>query len=557
MSIPGLQNLTTRPITHQLWLLGRLGLSLGAGSLSYWLFGAWQAYDPGIPEYLANCDGTDWQYLGPPFTFRGLLQKIDIDESYLGWEEAFIMQKSIVASKIYDAFDTPLCEQGCNSLKFVLAHPTLKILISYMYQYRETAFGSYSPLINKITLYLATQRTDPQDPQLSRLIFHEAWHAAKTLIHTGYRDPSSFNLTIENNPTHPYNLAAPNASARKLALDWAIQLGDARILRELPDLLQKQKKHLLTHEAVLLAQYQQAVRSYIPQYHLLYFENDTLPIFSKIKNALDGGDRGYKIKLNSKSSTPFEMYVDNYETDQDGKIILMGYAIKNPKEKTAALIQDTLYRKYYRHDVNSTADERIAENGEAVNKIFYPERNKFHNCEYNEAFPRPAMIISHRQKCMELFMNVIFSAGRAASYSFIKEGLIARGISREKVRWLIHFLSFGIEASRSVYFYGTLSPLLPAFFVTMTLIKYFKFEQRWGDQHGHVSNTVVSGLLPALYNNKMDLYGLLNLVAATASAFGASVLSQRYSHSFWKVKTDSDTRVLPDVHREMDLALVV
>lgn len=282
----------------------------------------------------------------------------------------------------------PLCApDACAYIEQVLASNDFKIVIYN--DVNANAYGFYRVTAHQIRIPL-TQINHLNKQELIKTFLHEFWHAHKTLNHN---DDSTPALGRKQTLGMPYNVNAHNKEDRKKALIFAIDQGDHRVIHELPMLREQHKKGTLS--ATQAADWQRYSEVIAAVYQPKRIEGiidkvNFKKIFPDLKRAIDKKE-AYVYQFQSSGET-LTCYVDSYELRKDGSAILRS---TGGPDKVNAFIHDTRLSKYNSHlthkkmgynvvgSLDDSAfverDAEIAENGPAINAVFYPERQHFHD----------------------------------------------------------------------------------------------------------------------------------------------------------------------------------
>lgn len=256
--------------------------------------------------------------------------------------------------------------------------------------------GVYHPDTNTMSF----DTSDMESSGFTRTVLHEFWHAYKTLIHSLYQSPTTFSIERCAELVLPYASNANDALGQRRQIQSAIDLGDNRILNDLPNLQRKDrspKQKLTKDEQSRLSRYKEAAEQYEPKrakggINQTNFQH----IRSDLTKAIKHG-RIYKYSY-TRNGRAFYIYVDAFEKLNDGGAIFYGYTTPDPvNDKLTALIGDMQNRKYslghnchkfgsknQADDILVEHDAWVAENGPEVNEVFYPERDAFHQDEHQE-----------------------------------------------------------------------------------------------------------------------------------------------------------------------------
>lgn len=356
--------------------------------------------------FLANCNATLWHYEAVTnFTLQDIYKDKIVEFVMPGEEHDLqlkdkLKQLKLKLAKKLDALrsNSLLCNKKCDYINLVLDHPDFNIFICK--DLRMEAIGLYRPDMHAILFDISVLNVNESD--LEKLMLHEFWHAYKTLVHTSNENPANPNspkITPETNPGTAYLRNATDAAIRKREFIIALMKGDARILKELPLLLEKEKlENLSFAEIEKLVRYKEAITDYSAELYAIVIDSSIWKnIASQVKNALKNGGTYQYIHQIGKNK--FLLYVQAFK-ELNHEIVFEGYSTPSKSDKMTAIINDAKYRIFFTpHSINinphnptkdknlqilTERDAHIAGLGEKIKYLFYPELMQFHHCEHNE-----------------------------------------------------------------------------------------------------------------------------------------------------------------------------
>ena len=292
----------------------------------------------------------------------------------------------------------PLCgEDQCAYIHRVLASNDFKIVIHSL---DMGTLGAYRRQEHSIRIPLTEIETGNKE-NIIRTFLHEFWHAQKTLDHTDNYNAVGIPLDQITRIGAAYNINAQDEKTRKPALEYALEQGDKRVLIELASLNQKSKTGALSSsEAIIWTQYSTLIQSsYQRKKHEGAINAQNFNRISKDLNKALAQKKTYLYEF-SRGGENLVLHVHSYKKTSDGGAIFVAYGSVDENDKVTAFIYDTRISKYnsaHTHKMQgyntmggsmeisalSERDAEIAENGPAINALFYPERDAFHQqCEH-------------------------------------------------------------------------------------------------------------------------------------------------------------------------------
>lgn len=368
-------------------------------------------FSPSATGFIHTCNATLW-HVSPTLNldYQGLydnkiMMVLDRSSQHDRTSKRLLIK---TAKKVAEALDqlrhSATCDNDCDYINFVLAHPDFKLKIEKEQQ--SDAYGIYR--LTQHAIVLTTSILDRKNNELVRTLLHEFWHAYKTMVHTKNINPTTMQLSPQSAPSTPFLRDASDATERQRQVQSAIDMGDRRIIELLPRLLKQESKQTLSVESKkILEDYKAAIATYFPEYYSGNVNaNNWRPIAAKVKQAIDAGEL-YKFTF-IRDKHEIVMYVEEFKLNDDGGAQLKGFRTPNVNDKMTAFINDALHRIFnlpymdrkqnyspmgtVELSVLTERDAHIAQYGEIIRNAFYPELVDFHRCEHNEAFGNKAKL---------------------------------------------------------------------------------------------------------------------------------------------------------------------
>jgi hypothetical protein len=385
--------------------LGFSAISLLMFFLYYWFSQVAEVAD--ISEvtedpFLATCNDTAWE-VAPGLTFEEVYSsKMQIEQANPADMSTGMMQAAFsIATLLAQLTATP----GHGYMTHLFRHPDFRLVLATDVGDSDAVYRYYN---SDGTHSIRLSPRIITDPELEKTLFHESHHGHKALVHAKGENPALFKRKPKHHPGTGYDRQAIDAKMRFRSLRSAVDKGDNRILKDLPRLLEQERKGSLSQKAATtLATYKGVIENYQPKRHFgvvnpsdSYRSPFTLADADRLKQAVDRGQI-YKYQFR-RGAHLLTMYVDKYE-EMGNRLVLEGYGTPNREtDKATALMHDTEMRKFnlertyakgqYQPFGNvadtllTEEDAHVAENDSELNEVFYPERTRFHNCEFNEVF---------------------------------------------------------------------------------------------------------------------------------------------------------------------------